>query len=72
LAALRPGSPLVVPDALRPWAARIHAFAPPALDISSTAIRDRLRRGISVRYLVPAEVGRYLEASGLYRPGGRV
>jgi len=37
------------------------------LDISASAIRERLRRGTSVRYLVPQSVHRYLEQHRLYR-----
>jgi nicotinate-nucleotide adenylyltransferase len=37
-----------------------------ALDISSSDIRDRIRRGQSIRYLVPEPVRRDIEASGIY------
>jgi len=40
-----------------------------ALDISATEIRTRVRRGESVRYLVPAGVERYLSRKRLYRRG---
>jgi nicotinate-nucleotide adenylyltransferase len=39
----------------------------PLLEISSSEIRDRIRRGLSVRYLVPEPVERYLLRKGLYR-----
>lgn len=39
----------------------------PVLDISSRSIRDKVRRGRSVRGLVPREVERYIAAHGLYR-----
>lgn len=39
----------------------------PLLEISSTEIRDRLRRGLSVRWLVPEPVRRLLERKKLYR-----
>lgn len=38
------------------------------LDISASAIRQRLRRGLSVRYLVPAAVERYIARHRLYAP----
>lgn len=37
-----------------------------ALDISASAIRHRLSRGMSIRYLVPAAVERYIARHGLY------
>ncbi len=37
------------------------------LDISATAIRDRVRLGRSIRYLVPASVEAYVARHGLYR-----
>jgi len=39
----------------------------PAVDISATMIRDRVRRGLSIRYLVPDAVREYIGAQGLYR-----
>jgi nicotinate-nucleotide adenylyltransferase len=47
----------------------------PTLDISSTEIRRRAREGLSMRYLVPGTVARYVAEHGLYRdttgrPGG--
>jgi nicotinate-nucleotide adenylyltransferase len=46
---------------------RIRFLTVTALDISATAIRQRVQRGRSVRYLVPAAVERYLTREGLYR-----
>lgn len=39
----------------------------PLLEISGTEIRDRVRRGLSIRYLVPDPVERYVLRKGLYR-----
>jgi nicotinate-nucleotide adenylyltransferase len=39
----------------------------PRIDISSTAVRDRIRSGRSVRYWVPDAVAQYIETHGLYR-----
>ena len=48
-------------------AGRIVPFAITALEISATAIRERLARGLSVRYLVPDPVLDYIETRQLYR-----
>ena len=39
----------------------------PLIDISSTAIRQRVNQGLSVRYLVPEPVRAYIRSQGLYR-----
>jgi nicotinate-nucleotide adenylyltransferase len=44
----------------------LRAVAISALDISSSDIRERVRRGLSIRYLVPEAVRRDIEASGIY------
>ena len=44
----------------------LRAVAIPALAISSSEIRERVRRGLSIRYLVPEAVRRDIEASGVY------
>jgi nicotinate-nucleotide adenylyltransferase len=46
---------------------RVHAVEAPMLDISATFIRESIRAGKSVRYLVPDPVLNYLEGSDLYR-----
>ncbi len=46
---------------------RVRICPAPLLDISSTYIRECLRNGKSVRYLVPDPVLEYLENSNLYR-----
>jgi nicotinate-nucleotide adenylyltransferase len=48
-------------------AGRIVPFAITALEISATAIRGRLARGLSVRYLVPDAVLDYIESHQIYR-----
>jgi nicotinate-nucleotide adenylyltransferase len=57
-------SPPILP---RAPAGRIVPFAITALEISATAIRERLARGLSVRYLVPDPVLDYIESRQLYR-----
>ena len=72
IAAARAGSDL---DAMRAKAAaltrryggHIEVMAFPSLEISSTLIRRRAAEGRSVRFLVPEEVERYIEANRLYR-----
>ncbi len=44
----------------------------PALEISSSQIRDRVRRGRSIRYWVPPAVEAYILEHGLYRSEGPV
>jgi nicotinate-nucleotide adenylyltransferase len=39
----------------------------PAVDLSATMIRERVRQGRSIRYLVPDAVRDYIAARGLYR-----
>jgi nicotinate-nucleotide adenylyltransferase len=39
----------------------------PRVDISSTAVRERVRQGQSIRYLVPDPVIAYIAGQGLYR-----
>jgi len=45
---------------------RIHYFEVPALAISSTDIRRRVRDGKSIRYLLPEEVRLFIEKMQLY------
>ncbi len=42
----------------------------PALDISSSSIREKVRDGKSIRGLVPPEVEAYIALHGLYRSAG--
>jgi len=62
----RPGGtagPIVSPF---PAARGVHRVAGIALPISATAIRERVRRGGSVRYLVPDGVADYIAQRRLY------
>jgi len=49
-------------------AAKVTVISSPAMDISSTQIRQRIAAGLSVRYLAPKPVLEYIEKRGLYRP----
>jgi nicotinate-nucleotide adenylyltransferase len=52
-----------------PGGDRVAFFDMPRLDVSSSMIRDRVRAGRPIRYLVPDEVARYISAHGLYGAG---
>ena len=69
IAATRPGYDLDRLEKELPegFGDRVHVLEIPALTISSTDVRRRVRDGRPVRYLVPEGVARYVEKSGLYR-----
>jgi nicotinate-nucleotide adenylyltransferase len=48
-------------------AQRIRYIDVPRLDISSSALRRRVREGRPIDYLVPDAVADYIERQGLYR-----
>lgn len=58
----RPGSSIGELDAA--W--RVERATIPAVDVSSTELRDRLAHGISVDFLIPDAALKLLQASGLY------
>lgn len=60
----RPGSSIA--DATHEFTHAALPFAMPLLDISSSAIRARVRAGASIQYLVPWAVKIFIEAQGLY------
>ena len=49
---------------------RVSVIQIPALAISSTDIRRRVREGRPIHYLVPAEVASYIEERHLYEHTG--
>jgi nicotinate-nucleotide adenylyltransferase len=65
----RPGdAPEAVAAAAARWGAyQVTPLDVPRLDVSSSAIRDRVARGRPIRYLVPQRVEQYVLESGLYR-----
>jgi nicotinate-nucleotide adenylyltransferase len=46
---------------------RIVPLPMPTIDISSTALRERARSSLSLRYLIPLAVEEYIRRHGLYR-----
>jgi len=51
-----------------PGGERARFFAMPEIGISSTMLRDRARRGICTRYLMPDRVRSYIDQHRLYGP----
>lgn len=49
-----------------PLAEKIHCLETPELEISSTDIRERIRQGKTVRYIVPEAVEQYIYKERLY------
>jgi nicotinate-nucleotide adenylyltransferase len=45
----------------------VRFFDMPEIGVSSTMLRERVRAGVSTRYLMPDEVGDYIDRHGIYR-----
>lgn len=72
IAILRPGHdwPVLnaqIKDNEEKYGVRIHPVDSHLVDISSTDIRERCKRGETIKYLVPDEVEEYIMAKGLYK-----
>lgn len=65
IAVSRPGSELERFSAAEDLP-KVHVQPIPGLDISATDIRDRVRRGRPIDFLVPTDVVRYIRRHGLY------
>ena len=68
IVATRPGYELSAFDSefLNHFSNKINVFEIPALDISSTDIRERIRGSRPVKYLLPDRVADYIRSRGLY------
>jgi nicotinate-nucleotide adenylyltransferase len=70
VAATRPGCISTLDDVIEHFGAqgreRIHGLATPELEISSTDIRERVKRGRSIKYIVPESVESYILKEALY------
>ncbi|MBC8014600.1 MAG: nicotinate-nucleotide adenylyltransferase [Sporomusaceae bacterium] len=70
IAATRPGCICSLDHVIKEFGAkgrqRIHRLPTPELEISSTDIRERVRRGRSIKYIVPESVESYIMKEGLY------
>lgn len=72
VSAYRPGSDLdkfisMVDELERVHRSNIHLIEVPALAISSTEIRQRVKNGITIKYLLPEKVEKYILEKGLYK-----
>ena len=64
----RLGYDVVIPEELRD---RVTLVDAPIIELSSTMVRKRLAKGLSVRYYVPDEVLSYIERNNLYTEDGK-
>lgn len=72
IAATRPGYPIEkleqrLLDIKRIYGKPIYPLQVTGMDISSTQIRNRVKKGLSVKYLLPESVEVYIKKHGLYR-----
>jgi nicotinate-nucleotide adenylyltransferase len=60
---------ILAEDLARAMRERVVWLRMPRIDISATAVRDRVRRGLSIRYWVPSAVEEYIRKHRLYAGG---
>jgi nicotinate-nucleotide adenylyltransferase len=60
---------ILAEDLARAMRERVVWLRMPRIDISATAVRDRVRRGLSIRYWVPPAVEEYIRKHRLYAGG---
>jgi nicotinate-nucleotide adenylyltransferase len=60
---------ILAEDLARAMRERVVWLHMPRIDISATAVRDRVRRGLSIRYWVPSAVEEYIRKHRLYAGG---
>lgn len=70
VAATRPGCIGTIDNVIQYFGAkgqeRIHRLATPELEISSTDIREKVKKGLSIKYIVPESVESYILKENLY------
>lgn len=71
VAATRPGCINYIDQVIKQFGDKgrrsIQRLATPELEISSTDIRERVKKGRSIKYIVPKSVENYIYKEGLYR-----
>jgi nicotinate-nucleotide adenylyltransferase len=72
IAATRPGYPMdklkqKLQEIKRLYNSEVYPMEVTGMDISSTEIRRRVREGLSIKYLLPESIEKYIKKHGIYR-----